>query len=471
MNSKPSSGRLVAAGVAALGLSLIVAAPASAQTIYTQLSAGSSHSCAVTNNGRIHCWGANTVFGVLGNGSISASAVPVPVRGISNAVEVRAGLFHTCARLGDGSARCWGKGSDGALTQGSFDNSTVPVTVWGFGAAGPARQIGVGAQHTCILQQGGRPFCAGRNDWGQAGFAPNPANQPWSVPILNVDEIAVGHYHSCARVGGTVSCWGQNTSGQLGNGSAVTSSNTPVAVTGISTAIALSAGRSHTCALLAPGGVLSLSSVVCWGDNSTGQLGDGGNGGFSNTPVTVANLGSAGNTPDAIAAGAQHSCARLLDATVQCWGLALYGAVGDGSDGSVTYRLSPSTVVGLAPAAAGVNATTASLTAGDNTSCAIMSDGGIRCWGYNEFGQGGHGHGGTYQTTPQYVAAPGCALDIDGDGVAMLGSDGLLLARALGLRNGNAVTQSATATAGTRQTWFAQWQHLTARCGVTGLSP
>ena len=69
MNSKPSSGRLVAAGVAALGLSLIVAAPASAQTIYTQLSAGSSHSCAVTNNGRIHCWGANTVFGVLGNGS------------------------------------------------------------------------------------------------------------------------------------------------------------------------------------------------------------------------------------------------------------------------------------------------------------------------------------------------------------------------------------------------------------------
>jgi len=217
--------------------------------------------------------------------------------------------------------------------------------------------------------------------------------------------------------------------------------------------------------------VLSLSSVVCWGDNSTGQLGDGGNGGFSNTPVTVANLGSAGNTPDAIAAGAQHSCARLLDATVQCWGLALYGAVGDGSDGSVTYRLSPSTVVGLAPAAAGVNATTASLAAGDNTSCAIMSDGGIRCWGYNEFGQGGHGHGGTYQTTPQYVAAPGCALDIDGDGVAMLGSDGLLLARALGLRNGNAVTQSATATAGTRQTWFAQWQHLTARCGVTGLSP
>lgn len=449
-----------------------LASIACAQTpIYTQVSAGDSHSCAVTVSGAVHCWGANTVFGVLGNGSSSASPVPVPVAGISGAVEVRAGAFHTCARLTDGSARCWGKGSGGALVQGSFDNSMLPVTVWGFGPAGPARQIGVGAEHTCILQQSGQPFCAGRNDWGQAALAPNPASQPWSVPLLNVNEIAVGAYHSCARVGGTVSCWGQNTSGQLGNGSAVTSSNTPVTVTGISTAIALSAGRSHTCALLAPGGVLSMSSVVCWGDNAAGQLGTGSNGGFSNTPVTVANLGSSGNTPDVVAAGAQHTCARLLDATVQCWGLASYGAVGDGSDGTVAYRLSPTTVGGLRPAGAAANAATTSLTAGNNTSCVIMSDGGIRCWGANDYGQGGHGHNSNYQTTPQYIAAPGCALDLDGDGVAQFTTDGLLLLRALTSRTGTAVTQSAIGARATRTTWTAVLGQLYNPCGVTTLVP
>ncbi len=468
MTTKFSRSARLLAG-AALTTCLAASAPAQSQTIYTQLSAGDSHGCAVTSNGRVHCWGANTTFGVLGNGGTGASNVPVPVRGIGNAVEVRAGVSHTCARLTDGSARCWGKGVDGALAQGSFDNSTLPVTVWGFGPAGPARQIGVGAQHTCILQQGGQVFCAGRNDWGQAALAPNPSSQPWSVPLLNVDEIAVGHYHSCARVGGTVSCWGRNSSGQLGNGSAVASSSTPVAVTGIGTAIALSAGASHTCALLAPGGVLSLSSVVCWGDNASGQLGSGGIGGSSNTPLTVASLGASGNTPDTIAAGAQHSCARLLDATVQCWGLALYGAIGDGGDGSVAYRPSPTTVVGLAPAAAGVNTTTTGIAAGNNSSCVIMNDGGIRCWGYNEFGQAGHGHGGTYQTTPQYVAAPGCALDIDGDGVARHSTDGLLLARALGLRSGSAVTQAATHPDGTRSSWSAVRGQLAGPCGIPGL--
>lgn len=443
-----------------------VSASAVTTPIYTQVSAGESHACAVTTGGQIHCWGANTVFGVLGNGSTNASGVPVAVRGISNAVEVRAGLFHTCARLTDGGARCWGKGSDGALTQGSFDNSTVPVTVWGFGPSGQARQMGVGRDHTCILHQSKQPFCAGRNDWGQSGLGPNPSNQPWSVPILNVDEIAVGHYHTCARVGGTVSCWGQNTSGQLGNGSAVSSSGLPVTVSGISTAVALSAGARHTCALLAPGGVLSLSSVACWGDNADGQLGTGSNGGFSNTPVAVANLGSSGNTPDVVVAGTQHTCARLLDATVQCWGLALYGAVGDGGDGSVAYRLSPSTVVGLPPAASGINAATQALAAGNNTTCAIMTDGGIRCWGHNEFGQGGHGHGGNYGTTPQYVAPPGCALDADGDGVALATTDGLLIARALAGRSGGAATTAAISPNATRTTWGTVGRHLQSRCGV-----
>ena len=163
------------------------------------------------------------------------------------------------------------------------------------------------------------------------------------------------------------------------------------------------------------------------------------------------------------------SCARLLDATVQCWGLTLYGAVGDGSDGSVTYRLSPCTVVGLAPAWRPASMQLPPATAGDNTSCAIMSDGGIRCWGYNEFGQGGHGHGSQDHTAVRLRRRAAC-LDIDGDGVTMLGTDGLLLARPRSAQRqrGHAIGHGHRRHP---QTWFAQWQHLTARCGVTGLSP
>lgn len=450
-----------------LGGFACVALPVAAQPIYTQVSAGDGHSCAVTTNGAVHCWGANTVFGALGNGSTAMSGVPVAVRGISTAVEVRASLFHTCARLTDGSVRCWGRGTGGELGQDSFTNSPLPVTLLGFGPAGPAVQLGLGAEHTCVLSQGKQPYCAGRNDYGQASPAIiGSSARAWSVPILNVDEIAIGAYHSCARVGGTVSCWGANTDGQLGDGSLVNSRNAPGPVPGITNAVALSAGRAHTCALLAPGNVLSLSSVVCWGNNQYGQLGDGNSGGISRTPVAVAGLGASGVTPSSIAAGAGHTCAILINQTVQCWGINIHGSLGDGT---FSGSASPKTVVGLPVAASGINVATA-ITAGNEASCVIMTDGGLRCWGMNEFGQGGHGQGGTYQTTPQYVAASGCALDLDGDGVAQLTTDGVLLVRSLKGLGGIAVTSGATGP-GTRTTWAAMRPHVDQKCGVPGMAP
>ena len=451
----------------ALGMFACAALPTTAQPIYTQVSAGDGHSCAVTASGAVHCWGANTAFSALGNGSTAPSGVPVAVRDISTAAEVRASVFHTCARLTDGSVRCWGRGTGGELGQDSFTNSPLPVRLLGFGAGGPAIQLGLGAEHTCVLSQGKLAFCTGRNDYGQASPAIiGSSARVWSVPISNVDEIAIGAYHSCARVGGTVSCWGLNTEGQLGDGSLVNSRNMPGLVTGISDAVAISAGRSHTCALLAPGNVFTNSSVVCWGSNLSGQLGDGNSGGISRTPVTVAALGAAGVKPQRIATGAQHSCALLTNQTAQCWGANAYGALGDGT---FVSSASPKTVVGLPAAGTGLNVANA-ITAGNDATCVIMSNGGIRCWGMNEFGQGGHGHGGTYQTTPQYVAAPGCALDLDGDGVAMLATDGVLLARALKGLSGAAVSNGATGP-GTRTTWATMRPHIEQRCGVAGMAP
>ncbi len=452
----------------ALSVFACVALPASAQPMYTQVSAGDGHSCAVTTSGAVHCWGANTVFGALGNGNTAMSGVPVAVRGISTATEVRASLFHTCARLTDGSVRCWGRGTGGALGQDSFTNSPLPVTLLGFGPAGPAIQLGLGAEHTCVLSQSKQPFCAGRNDYGQAGqpIIGSSGALASSVPILNVDEIAIGAYHSCARVGGTVSCWGANTDGQLGDGSLVNSRNTPGLVTGISDAVAISAGRAHTCALLAPGNVFTNSSIVCWGSNLSGQLGDGNSGGISRTPVTVAALGAAGVKPQRVAAGAQHSCALLTNQTAQCWGANAYGAIGDGT---FISSVSPKTVVGLPAAGTGLNVANA-IAAGNDATCVVMTDGGLRCWGMNEYGQGGHGHGGTYQTTPQYVAAPGCALDFDGDGVARLTTDGVLLTRALRGSSGTGVT-SGVAGPGMRTTWATMRPHIEQKCGVSGTAP
>lgn len=441
--------------------------PVCVQNVSTaaHIAAGREHNCAALKDGAVRCWGYN-FRGQLGNGLTAPSPTPVTVVGVSNAVEVRVSSFHACARLTDGSVRCWGRGTGGASGQDSYTHSILPVNLLGFGPGGPASQLALGAEHTCLLSQARQVFCTGRNDFGQISGTDISRARMSSVPISNVDDIAVGAYHSCARSGGTVSCWGDNSQGQLGDGTLGGTRNSPGLVLGISDAIAIAAGRHHTCALLAPGNVVSLSSVKCWGNNSTGQLGDDNSGGVSPTPVTVANLGGGGATARVIAAGYQHSCARLTDHTVQCWGGNSYGALGDGS---YISSVQPKSVVGLLAAASGINVAT-EIAAGNETSCTLMSNGGLRCWGLNAQGKGGHGHSGIYQTTPQYVAAPGCALDFDGDGVTRATTDGVLPVRALRGMSGTAVGSGASGP-GTRGTWPLVRTHLEEKCGVTGLAP
>jgi hypothetical protein len=173
---------------------------------------------------------------------------------------IAAGDTHSCARLSDGTVRCWGANNYGQLGNGTTTGSSTPVAVNGMTAA---------------------------------------------------VEIAAGGKHNCARLSnGTVNCWGLNGYGQLGNGSTTTFFSAPVVVSGMSTAIDIAAGANHSCA------VLSNGTVNCWGDNSYGQLGNGTSGGISRTPVAVSGI----STATAIVAGGTHSCARLSDGTVRCWG-------------------------------------------------------------------------------------------------------------------------------------------------------
>lgn len=284
-----------------------------------------------------------------------------------------AGGNHTCALDLYGRVRCWGANGDGELGNGATQHSSVPVAVLGLPTGITA--VDAGSRHTCAIAPGGAPLCWGYNQHGQLG---NGSSASSSVPVAvsglasGVARVGAGGSHTCALTsGGGVLCWGLNSSGQLGSPVPLLS-NVPVPVTGLASGVAaIATGGFHTCALTTGG------AVLCWGFNEDGQLGDGSNG-DSVVPVAVSGLESG---VAAIAAGAYHACALTTTGAIRCWGSNLSGQLGDGSTTSSNL---PVGVSGFASGAAAV-------AAGDHHSCAITTTGGVRCWGLNGAGQLGDG--------------------------------------------------------------------------------
>jgi alpha-tubulin suppressor-like RCC1 family protein len=266
------------------------------------IAAGGVHTCALLSDGSARCWGAN-YYGQLGDGTTTGSSTPVAVSGLSNAVAIAAGWQHTCALLSDGTAMCWGWNLYGQLGDGTRTGSSTPVAVCATGATPP---------------------CTAANSNILTGAVAIAVAGAWIFPPGLSS-------HTCAVVGdGSAMCWGANNTGQLGDGGACGySCSTPVAVSGVSNTVAITAGGLHNCALLSDG------SAMCWGANNTGQLGDGGACGYScSTPVAVSGLSNA----VAISAGFVHTCAVLSDGTGRCWGDNGAGQLGDGT---TTDRYTP----------------------------------------------------------------------------------------------------------------------------------
>lgn len=341
---------------------------------FTQVVQGlGNHVCARVNNGTVRCWGANDV-GQLGTGSTSAmSALPVAVTGLSSVAAVATGGFHSCALLTDGTVRCWGQGTDGQLGNGGVANSSSPVAVSGI-TDGIA--ISAGTYHNCVLRNGGAVSCWGDDSYLQTGSVAAADFPKTKVPFTvtaaaGASAVYAAGFHTCAVISGGVKCWGDNSLGQLGNGGTPTKSAAPVAVTGLTSGVtSVGGGDSHTCAVT--GG-----TVRCWGDNTYGQL---GNGPASTTPVTtpVAVTGLSGVAD--VAAGFTFSCARLTSRAVRCWGRNAFGELGNGTG---TDSTTPVAVTGISTATA--------ITTGSLTACALLANNSTQCWGYGANGALGNG--------------------------------------------------------------------------------
>jgi alpha-tubulin suppressor-like RCC1 family protein len=304
----------------------------------------------------------------------TVAAIPSsgPTESPRTVVSIAAGYGHSCALNAGGGVECWGLNDKGQLGDGGRISSSVPVKVSGL--AGGVAAIAAGGRHTCALMLSGKVKCWGENQSGQLGDGTQVDRAtPVDVPGLDggVAAIAAGGGHTCAlRDGGTLWCWGWNAAGQLGDGTTIDRSNPVPVEAGRTVFYAIAAGYEHTCALTTSAG------VKCWGANASGQLGDG----TTSNRVVPAEAEGLNATILGLSLGEDHTCALMQNRTVQCWGDNSAGQLGNGTAVGGAF---PVQVLGLTGGAFAVSA-------GSGHTCAI-TDGGIECWGNNAFGQLGNG--------------------------------------------------------------------------------
>lgn len=291
----------------------------------TQLAAGAEFACALASGG-VSCWGYNS-YGALGNGTLTDSETnPTPVAGVANATQISAGWAHACALISGGTIKCWGADSSGQLgDQTDGDGNGVrlaPVSVVGITNA---VQVAAGVDFTCARLATGTVECWGNSSDGRLGSptAGGFSLVPLVVPgVTGATDLSTGGSHACAVVtGGQVMCWGGNYLGQLGAGNTDVQTQ-PVTVAGISGATAVAAGGVLTCAIRGD------ASVACWGSNTAHELGDWRAADPSPSPVTP--LGVAGASR--ISVGSGHACALVTGSHVMCWGDDINAQLGSGGN-------------------------------------------------------------------------------------------------------------------------------------------
>lgn len=355
--------------------------------------AGGSHTCALFGDGTAKCWGQNSsgqlgvdVFSLTAHGDeggespITEPFVTLPDPSLTIR-SMSLGSQHSCAILTDSNVYCWGESQNGQTGLGiNADRKTMtsPANLDMKGVA----EVAAGGQFTCALLASDEIYCWGLNSSGELGLGTNNTHYIPSSPVSLTEvpvQITAGAAHACARLdNGTVRCWGDNSSGQLGDNNGGVDSNTPsniVSLPGAATDI--SAGGLFNCAI-------ADANVYCWGENGSGQL---GNNDGTNTDLDVASaaLDIDGEVPVHIASGSEHACVLTETGKVYCWGESDAGQTGQND---VTDDLSP------LPVDFGAAYTVTHLAVGGDHSCVSLlptdtSDTSrpIRCWGESGVGQ------------------------------------------------------------------------------------
>ena len=316
------------------------------------------HTCALLASGQVMCWG-EALFGALGYGNVNdvgddetpASVGAVQVGGSVSVAQVSAGFDHTCVLLQDGTVKCWGRGEYGRLGYGNVndigdDELPSAVGTVQLGADVIVTQVAAGDQHTCVLLNTGHVKCWGSAYYGELGYG-------------NKNDIGDDELPSAVGVV------------PLGDGVNVAK---------------ISAGTYVTCALLSSG------DVTCWGDGKFGRVGYGNtnNIGDDEVPSMAGTLRlSKGVSLNRITAGHSHSCAVIAGGEVVCWGAGVYGNLGYGNTDNVGENELPSTA-GTVRLGDGVVATQVSIA--ETHTCALMDDGEVMCWGMGQYGNLGYGN-------------------------------------------------------------------------------
>lgn len=364
-------------------LVLLVPAAGGADTAVA-VAAGSFNTCAIDAGGGVQCWGDNGNQ-QLGDGTTTASAVPVPVVGLGvQPTSILTNNSHSCA-LGGGGVHCWGWG----YWAGGILPGPTPVPGLESGIA----EIRASTWFFCARTEAGAVLCESYDPpVAVGGLEPGAAS------------FSTAGNHGCAVVDGGARCWGNNAQGQLGEGGNVTFSESALPVLGLSSGIvSVTAHASTSCALGASG------AVWCWGENPSGALGvESWDVPFSASPLAIPGL--PGDVVS-IGTGVRHACARTASGEVWCWGGHGRGQLGAGplEPGGPT----PVRVAGLE----GV----VELAVGAVHNCARTGGGALHCWGWNVQGQLGDG-------TTQDRSIPVQVLGFAGTGpIPAAGPVGLLL--------------------------------------------
>lgn len=298
---------------------------------FTLVTAGYRHTCALTTDGAAYCWGAND-SGQLGNGSLQPSASPIPVSGKLFFESLSSGATHTCGVTKFAEGFCWGGNWHGQLGIGSMDGDekyscckTQPKLI---ASSLSLSKVTAGGIHTCAVTKTGKAYCWGMANYGRLGIGRTSAvNVPTCTPVntsLEFISIAPGGFYSCGLSKTSIAyCWGANDFGQLGIGP-LAQQDVPAEVSGNLRFGMLVPSNNHTCGLTADG------TVYCWGANRFGQIGDGSHENRS-TPVAVSFalkfkwITTGGNDFSG------HTCGITTDNKILCWGDNRWGQLGSGS--------------------------------------------------------------------------------------------------------------------------------------------